>query len=408
MGEHGPSRREFLEAASTAAVASLLWRGCDPDFGASGDSPPINASPIPEEQRTRMPADAYEDRRVVRVHDQRATGYSFGETENAALEVRADVVLEMLEAGIAQMARTTSSRGAWAALLPGDLATARVAVKVNMNGDEPHFLNTSPAMVVALAQSLVAAGVSAENILFFDRSRRFHEVYREAIDAAVPGLALLGADEVETDPAAVITAGSMLLGDGRPVSVPAPRALVEADHLINVHLLKGHFGGSTGSMKNLFGLARDVWGTFHGRSDLGLVTYEKGRQCADLALDPIVRSKSRLLVAEGVYGTFWHANKPPDRFRNQDLFPGGLPCSLVLGRNPLHHDMVLFDLLREERNYAPLDDGYDFYPDGWLQACARDPYRLGVFEHGRVVDGRFTAKDLAYEFIDYVSFATGR
>lgn len=62
-------------------------------------------------------------------------------------------------------------------------------------------------------------------------------------------------------------------------------------------------------------------------------------------------------------------------------------------------------LLPRPPNRAHLDDGYDFYPDDWLVACALDPYGIGVFEHGYAQQGSFTVSDLAYDSIDYRSFA---
>lgn len=397
------SRREFVATTVAAATAGAILPRCGSGGGSSGNTLPINATPIPPEQLTSLPFDPYVDRRVVRAYDRHVTSYSFGETEVAPLLVDADVLRGMLETSLCDLAREESIDEAWSALLPteGGLSEARIAVKINLNGDEPEFINTSPAMVIALATSLTDSGVPLESITFFDRSRGVHQCYREAIDAAVPGAILLGADEVSVDESVRIEATSMVLPDGGILWVPAPVCLVEADHLINVHVLKGHFGGATGAMKNLFGLARNVWDTFHGRDDLGFERYERGHQCADLVAQPLIREKSRLLISEAVYGTWWHANKAPDRFRNEHLFPEGLPCSVIVGRNPLHHDMVLFDLLRCERDVEPLDEGYDFYPDDWLVHCAQEPFELGIFEHGRLEEGSVTAHDLAYDSIDY-------
>lgn len=402
------SRRDFVTGTAAAATACVIAPSCENEgWGASGNSSPVNATPVPQEQLTVLPDDPYEDRRVVRAYDRRVTSYSFSGDQVAPLLVDADIIRDMLEASVCDLARETAIDAAWTALLPceGGLSTARIAVKVNFNGDLPEFINTSPALIIALARSLMDVGVSSESLTFFDRSRGVHESYREVVEAAAPGLRLHGANEVSVDEGVRVEASSMVLSGGEQVGVPAPTCVVEADHLINMHVFKGHFGGATGAMKNLFGLARNVWDTFHGRDDLGLLRYDRGRQCADLASLPIIRERSSLLISEAVYGTWWHANKAPDRFRNADLFPDGLPCSLIVGRNPLHHDLVLFDLLREERDVAALDDGYELYPDEWLVACALAPYNLGVFEHGYSGQGSFTVKDLVYESIDYRSFA---
>jgi hypothetical protein len=409
MDDFDPTRRQFLEGAAAATAAGLLLPGCGPSGGESGSHPPINATPIPDLQLIAMPDDPYEDRRVVRVYDRRMTTYEFSEEETCALTVDADVTQEMLEAALVELARAETIAEAWAALLPGDLATARIAVKVNLNGDRPEFINTSPGMVIALARSLEAQGVPRESLTFFDRSRGYHSAYRDLIQAAVPGVITIGGNDVPVHETEVLQAPTQVLEDGSCVSVPMPLCVVEADHFINLHMLKGHSGGSTGSMKNLFGFARDVWATFHGQSGLGLTVYERGSQCADLVTQPMIREKSRLLISEGAFSSWWHANKPPDRFRNEDLFPDGLTCSLTVGRNPLHHDMVLFDLVAAERDFElplPGGQGPASYPDDWLQNAAREPYEIGVFEHGRLVEGTFTAADLEYDYIDYRPLTT--
>jgi len=419
MGGKRISRRKFIQGASAAAAAGALLPACGNETPAADSGPDglLDGDPWPDGDLTPdgdvgpdgdtdddvLPEDGYADRRVVRVYDRRVTSYGFEADEACWQAIDPNVLREMLERGLVELARQPSIAAAWRALLPGDLGSAAIAIKVNMNGDDPGFINTSPAMVIALAGSLIDAGASAERLTFFDCSRAYHEPYREAIRAVLPDVVLLGGGEVELHETEIITASSMLREDATAVTVPAPVCLVEADHLLNVHMLKGHFGGATGAMKNLFGLARNVGATFHGS---GASRYELGSQCADLAAEPLVRSRSRLLISEGVYGTWWHANKPPDRFRNADLFPDGLPCTLTLSRNPLYHDTVLYDLLAAERDYAPLGEGYDTYPDDWLEHCAGSPYELGDFAHATLIEGTFTARDLAYGHIDYRSLST--
>ena len=426
-GDGTLSRRDLIEQGSAVVAAGLLLSSCPdggPDAGPDGALPDGDgdldgdAEPDGDAESDgdadggtacspgELPDDPYEDCRVVRVYDRRVTTYAFGEDEVCWQHIDAGVIREMLDAALIELARVASIGEAWRALLLGDLGSARIAVKANLNGDEPHFINTSPAMMIALSSSLVEAGAVAENITIFDVSRRFPGVYRDSVLAAVPGLVLLGGGDVPLHETEVVAAPTLVLEDGSHVTCAAPVCLVEADHFVNLHVLKGHFGGSTGSMKNLFGLARNVMNTFHGRGNLGQTRYEVGRQCADLATQPLVRGKSRVLISEGVYGTWWHANKPPDRFRDEDLFPGGMPCCVTVSRNPLYHDTVLYDLIAAERAYEPLDEGYSRYPDDWLRFCTEEPYLLGVLDHGRVVEGTFTASDLAYDHLDYRSFTT--
>lgn len=416
-GKHELSRREFIEAGSAAAAAGLLLPACSDgsgladggaDGGLDGDTwdGDGDLTHTPDCASDELPEDAYADCRVVRVHDRRVSSYTFAEEAACWEAIDGEVIREMLDAAIVEIARAATIGEAWQALLPGDLATAVISVKVNLNGDQQHFVNNSPAMMSALVSSLVEAGAAAENITLFDASRRFQGVYRDPILAAHPNVQLYGGGDVALHPSEIVAAPSMVRADGSHISCPTPVSLVEADHFINLHLMKGHNGGGTGAMKNLFGLARSVWDTFHGREDWGLSKYQVGRQCADLATHPLVREKSRVLIAEGVHSTWWHANKPPDRFRNEDLFPGGMPCSVTVGRNPLYQDTVIYDFIEAERDYAPLNEGRDVYPDDWLRYCSEEPYNIGEFAHGRLVDGTFTNQDMAYSHIDYRSFST--
>ncbi len=416
------SRREFIEAGSAVAAAGLLLSACsdsdgngpldgggdgDIDSGVDGDmTHDADSDTTPGCLMEELPEDPYEDPRIVRVYDRRVSSYTFGEDEICWEALDGEVMREMLDSAIIELACASTIGDAWQALLPGDLETALISVKVNLNGDEHHFINNSPAMMIALASSLVEAGAVAENITFFDVSRGFPGAYREPMLAQHPNLQLYGGGEVSLHESEIVEAPSMVLEDESHITCPTPVTLVEADHFINLHVMKGHFGGATGAMKNLFGLARNVYSTFHGRGDWGLSRYQRGRQCADLATQPIIRQKSRVLISEGIYSSWWHANKPPDRFRNGDLFPDGLPCSITVGRNPLYQDTVLYDLVKAERDYAPLDEGYDSYPDDWLRFCSEAPYEIGRLDHGHLVDGTFTNQDMAYDYIDYRSFST--
>ncbi len=277
-GREDLSRRDFIERSATAAALGLLLPACSggdgpwdagAEGGADGDTFPDSDQdiPLPDCFTDELPEDPYDDCRVVRVHDSRVSDFGFGDEEVCWQHIDGEVIRGMLDAAILELSRADTINEAWAALLPGDLSAARIAVKVNLNGDEHRFINNSPAMMIALAASLIEAGAVAENITMFDVSRGFPGPYRDAILAEVPGLALQGGGEVEQHETERVAAPSMVREDGTHISCPAPVRLLEADHFINLHVMKGHFGGATGAMKNLFGLARNVWNTFHGRGD---------------------------------------------------------------------------------------------------------------------------------------------
>ena len=134
--------------------------------------------------------DGYSDKRVVRVYDPAvAAAYSFG-TEYYWRKFDAARVEAMLDTGIRQLAGAATPADAWARILPGVSPASTVVVKVNLNNSARDWkavaLNTSPAMMAALARSLNQAGVIHDNIVFLDCSRSFPDEMKTDLSLSVP------------------------------------------------------------------------------------------------------------------------------------------------------------------------------------------------------------------------------
>jgi hypothetical protein len=114
---------------------------------------------------------------------------------------------------------------------------------------------------------------------------------------------------------------------------------------------------------------------------------------AELNDNPNFRDKTRLVVGEALYGAFSQGGKPT-KFDNLELFPEETPNSLFLSPDPVAMDSVMYDFFYFERNG-------NVNSDAFLHASASAG--LGVHEHGTLVDGTYTAKDLNYETIEYTS-----
>ncbi|MDP7111926.1 MAG: DUF362 domain-containing protein [Myxococcota bacterium] len=182
-----------------------------------------------------------------------------------------------------------------------------------------------------------------------------------------------------------------------PLEIRVPTPVVEAQHLIDLHLLKGHFGGVTGALKNMFGLARDVWDTVHGSRD-GWPRWDSGVQCAELAAHPVLCDRRRLSISEALFGTHNGADRVPDPYVETRLWDSDSPSSLVLSTNPVSHDSVLLSLIRAER--AAAGEAND-QADDWIVSAAAAPYSLGIHEEGVLTEGGDGRWDLAFEEIRY-------
>ena len=389
IGCEGPTRRQVLASAGQAALGVVASRflGCAEENWPFETCQPVGSSVAP---------------RVVRIWDPQVADWNFSAGAGDYTEhIDGERLAAMLARSVTELTGETGARDGWLSLLGRVPDEDRVAIKVNLNAvdnDQERRLNNSVEMMCALLTALTDAGVRQDRITLFDASRGFPERIRSRCRELFPDASYLGGGEVPLHDEEVISAGSMPLPDGAgALAVPLPRPVVEADHFINLHLLKGHHGGGTGAMKNLFGMARNVWNSFHG-SQHGWSRWEHGRQCGELCLNEQIRTKTRLLVSEGLYGTHWNADTVPDRFQNEDLFPGGRPCSVLVSHDPVAQDSVIYDLCYREREVAEVQNNY---PDTWLRNAAEDG--AGLHEHGRYVAGEHTEMDLEYCNIDYRS-----
>lgn len=349
------TRRGFLSTAAVGAGGAVL------------------AGLRPDELRAAagvFETDPYNDKTVVRVYDPLVSSFVFGKSDRNFYYRTFDVTrLEaMLGAAIGRISGAGTVAEAWRMIMPGVSSTSKIAVKINincshqLNGDHGAFWtsapNTSPSMMAALTKSLAQAGVRQESITFFDRSRTFEKEWKADLAARCPNVVALGSNEVGASHT------SIALSEGLP-EVEIPQPVMEADYLINLHLMKKHYSGVTGAMKNLLGLAGNVGRIAHQG---GAKEFHTGPLLRELSLNAEIRKRAVLCISEAVLG-----NRLPTEnmgpLQKTDAFPDGKASSLIVSRSPFFQDLVLLNLINYEMTGAVntiCSDGND----GWLRKCA--------------------------------------
>lgn len=393
-------RREFLSATAGVTALALLPKG----LLANGLLSNSNFS-----------LDAYTDNKVVRVYNSAVASYDFSGTGIYWKTIDQNVLNQMLAKSLSEISGEKDVANAWKMILGGnrkiDLSGKKVAVKVNFNNtirDVKTTLNNSPAMLAVLTRSMITAGVQEQNVCFFDCSRPFPDEYKNEVRAlGLNKVVLLGKTDglPVSEKTIFLQDNKGFLRDGKPTDqYPIPQLLIDADYLVNLHLVKMHSPGVTGAMKNLFGLAETVWFYMHHAPTK---SFHVSNHIADLSLNPEIRLRARLNIAEFIFGG--HTPDTIDKFNNEAFYPGGKPASLIVSRSPFYHDTVLYSFAKAE--FEACDpaklrkDLQKFGSDIWLKN-ASDQLPAWKFDQAKFIEvakaGR-PQKDLGFSNVNYVS-----
>ena len=195
------------------------------------------------------------------------------------------------------------------------------------------------------------------------------------------------------DPNAIVKFRDPLI-DGREQRVTShrlPDQLIEADHFINLPILKRHDqGGVTGAFKNNFGTIASC-AYFHepryaGEGKPGAMYSTTANPAVDIWLNPHVGAKTRLIVCEGIFGGWNWGNDPPTGWKS---FDGRSPNCILLGTDPVAMDSVVFDHVTES---LP-DKVKDYPPPNMLVDAAK--LGLGPYESRK-------SPTAGYKTIDYI------
>ncbi len=292
-----------------------------------------------------------------------------------------------------------------------------IAIKVNLNNtfttdDTDNDIDQSPQDTYAIVRQLTKyAGVPQENIVIYDasigfRSRAIPDRIYKPVHKAFPGVRWMsanGSDGVEkadwVNDAIIYTAEDVHLGN------ELPKAVVEADYMINIALLKGHeLSGVTFCAKNHFGSIRFP-NRAHNTKSVHQMKGEEGDYSlyVDLMGCPNLGKKTILYIVDGLYGMQTNVGGPnPSRDKWNKLFNGEWSASYFMSQDPVAIESVCTDFLFAEFGEELGFSGSPAFPkgaskncDNYLKEAAKGynekygPYRpnnvptgsLGVFEH---------------------------
>jgi uncharacterized protein (DUF362 family) len=282
------------------------------------------------------------------------------------------VVRSMLSEGMRALTGDRSERDAWVRFVgPKDI----VGIKVNCSG-APNIMS-SPQIVAAIAQQVIAVGVPARNIYVYERFR--NQMRSVNYEKYVPeGVQVVAAEE---------SRGSILGYD--------PRTYVEVDFfgeedtrshmvrlvsetltkIINVPNMKEHqAAGITGCLKNM------AYGHFsnmdrsHRREKTNTYSF-----IGTLAAVEPVRSRTVLHIMDGLRGV-WHAGP----FSNDRKFRF-FPKRIMFGTDPVAMDRLLIDVIEEKRKQEKAPSLFDQSPSRVRQIREPDPaFNRFIREPGHV------------------------
>lgn len=311
-------RRKFLQLA-TAATTSAAVVDTPPsyrrmtDFAASRH--PGMPGPFPG--------------KVVRVHSDKCIDSSSDEVDNAT-------VREMMSRGIRSLTGANNDRDAWAGFFHSKDV---VGIKLNCSG-APH-IRSSPEVVAAIVENLIALDIPASNIYLYERFA--DQLASVHYDRYVPAGVNISAIEVPRgsilgyDPKTYVEVDFFGEDDTRSNMI---RLITERlTKIINVPNMKDHqAAGVTGCLKNI------AYGSFsnvarsHRSEKTNTLTF-----IGTLANTEPLRSRTVLQVMEGLRGV-WHGGPfstiPKFRF---------YPKEVVFGTDPVAIDRVLIDIIENKR-----------------------------------------------------------
>ncbi|MDP2898311.1 MAG: DUF362 domain-containing protein [bacterium] len=406
------SRRGFLKGAAAVAVAGLL------------------------PGRKAFAASSWEHR-VVRVHNPLASFFDVLDFEYLkdvpesyyGNFVNQKIVYDMFDTALCRLTGEDDPVVAMKRLVPYKPGE-RVFIKVNNTatyrlwrgqwetiGWDEHYNDTDAIAepINAAIRALTRIGVPQEMIGIGDAS--WSEGYPDSqkrtpritpnrvskkIKAAFPNVVLYrssympggnGITYESNDPHAIVKFRDPLI-DGREQRVTShriPDQLIEADHFINLPIMKRHDqGGVTGAFKNNFGTIASC-AYFHepryaGEGKAGAMYSTTANPAVDIWLNPHVGEKTRLIVCEGIFGGWNWGNDPPTGWKQ---FGGRSPNCILLGTDPVALDSVVFDHVTES---LP-DKVKDYPPPNMLVDAAR--LGLGPYESRK-------SPTAGYKTIDYL------
>ena len=251
---------------------------------------------------------------------------------------------------------------------------ARIEGTVNGSGDQTThkgWINTSPQIILAVLDHLVnVVGVSQSDITVGDTTAYLPNHYYNRLVAVFPNVRYLDCNGVLSGRTGAQTSQgtadetrmywSTSEASGATLDDYVPLSYVQAEYLINLAVLKGHYCGITVCAKNHFGslirTPNPAYGGFGGYYNMhwGMPGDENGfspgmnryRTVVDITGHAELGAKTVLYLVDGLYGGYMYQGQP---YRwNMAPFGGEWPCTILASMDPVAIDSVAYDFLLTE------------------------------------------------------------
>jgi Domain of unknown function (DUF362) len=357
------TRRQFLLTTAAAGAVLLNNRWTRP--------------------RAQARPQAIPEHRVVHTHSPDATywDYATGWYGNYVNQAVVDV---MTDRGLMALTGTATPAEAWGALLPAYTPGQKVAIKVNLNNascsDSDNVIDALPQPVISVIRGLKSIGVAENNIYIYDVTNAGHqgampERLVNKIAAYYPGVLYDAWASGCTTPMHLGYSSTekvhFNVPSGKPAISDRPicNALVDADYLINMPIMKKHgMAGVTLAFKNHFG-SLEHCDYVHWSVSLGYGNYTPTYNgLVDIYNNPHIKDKTVLTVGDALYGGRYNNYEVPSAWPS---FGNQSPNSLFFSTDAVAIDSVMVDFLNEE-------GGVPAHSDDYLTLAAASG--LGIYE----------------------------
>ena len=316
--------------------------------------------------------------KVIHVHSPNATSWNFNSGWYGDY-VNQGKVNDMVDQGLMALENTATVVDAWRAILPAYAVGQKIAIKINLNNatgnDSDNVIDALPQPINAVIRGLKAIGVAESDIWVYDVTNGMHTGEMPVrlvnkIAALYPGVQFHANTGYSTTEKIHLNvpAGKPSVSDP-----PICNALVNATYLINMPIMKKHWGaGVTLAFKNHFG-SFDRCDLLHWSTYFDDPAYTSTYNVLlDIYNNRHFRNKTVLTIGDGLYGA---------RINNYDEVPSSwstfgyqAPNSFFFSKDPVAIDCVMCDFLEAQGGIRPGSDDY-------LKLAATAG--LGVFERGQ-------------------------
>ena len=322
-------RRTFVKG-SCLGSATLLLHGLDPAMRADEAfpvTPSIELHGLPGHKSSPLGMPGLFPGRVVELRDPNAI---------VGNRVSQPIVRRMLQESMKELTGEESAHAAWAKFVePHDI----VGIKINPSGAPACC--SSPEILREIIASVQSAGVSARNILVYDRYSFEMDIgsYQALLP---PGVSVFGIQEAFAGSSGYepnIYCEANFFGEWETRSYMASVVAHDVTKIINVPTMKGHSAaGVTGALKNL------AYGTFNNvarthRTPHSFTNPLIGMMCT---VEPL-RSKAVLHIMDGMRQV-WHGGPLT---QVQDFIDQ--PGMLLVATDPVAMDTIELEHIESKR-----------------------------------------------------------